>query len=79
MSDEIKNNVYQFCFTGFTATEKEKLKSLAEQKGHIPRTSVTKNLTHLVVGPKPGLVKKQKAANLGAEIIDLKSFYDLVG
>ena len=62
------------CFTGFTEGEKELLSKKALESGLDVKTSVTKNLSILVCGDKPGPAKVEKAKELKIIITDKIGF-----
>ena len=69
-----------FCFTGELETMKRsQAESLVKQKGGSVKSSVVKDLTFLVTNePESGSSKNLKAQKLGVNIIDEKTFLQMV-
>lgn len=57
------------CFTGFTASEKDRLIETAKERGLKVVQSVTDELHYLVCGPNAGPKKLEKAKAQGVAII----------
>lgn len=69
-----KDARFQVCFTGFGASEKEKLKILAEENHLKVVDSVTKSLQYLVGGENAGPAKLKKARDQGTTVLDKAGF-----
>lgn len=68
----------QICFTGFTDSEREELREIAEQAGFEVKDSVTKRLVILVTGENAGPSKIAKAEAQGSIVTDEAGFKDYV-
>ncbi|MEO3692440.1 NAD-dependent DNA ligase LigA [Roseateles paludis] len=68
----------EVCFTGFSATEKSELETVATDAGLKVVTSVTKGLMFLVAGTNAGPSKLEKARKQGAQVLDLIGFQELL-
>jgi NAD-dependent DNA ligase len=68
----------QICFTGFTDSEKEELREIAQQSGFEIKDSVTKNLGMLVTGENAGPSKIAKAEAQGCIVTDEAGFMDYI-
>jgi NAD-dependent DNA ligase len=66
----------QVCFTGFTDSEKEKLKVIARQAGFEVKDSVTKGCAILVAGANAGWSKLEKAEAQGCIVVDEAGFME---
>ncbi len=64
----------EVCFTGFSASQKERLEAMAAASHLKVATSVTKNLFALVAGPNAGPEKMKKAHAQGASVMDEPQF-----
>lgn len=64
----------EVCFTGFGATEKNQLESLASSQGLHVVSSVTKGLMLLVAGANAGPAKLKKARSEGIAVVDRVGF-----
>ncbi|MEE9125711.1 MAG: BRCT domain-containing protein, partial [Planctomycetota bacterium] len=68
-----------FCFTGgLTAMSRDQAKALAEAQGAKTTSSVSKNVTYVVLGEGAGS-KAEKAKKLELNTIDEAEFLALVG
>ena len=68
-----------FCVTGgFEGISRDEIHLLIEENGGEVRTSVSSKLDYLIVGSDAGS-KKSKAEELNVQILDLSSFYELIG
>lgn len=68
----------QVCFTGFTDSEKERLKASALQAGFEVKDSVTKSCALLVAGATAGWSKLEKAEAQGCTVVDEAGFIEYV-
>jgi len=68
----------QVCFTGFSLDEKAELAALATKAGLNVVRSVTKGLSFLCTGSKPGPAKLDKAESQGVLILDRAQFEHLL-
>ena len=68
----------QVCFTGFSATAKEQLISLASANHLEVVGSVTKNLAFLCCGETPGQSKVEKAKAQAIPILNERTFLHLL-
>lgn len=64
----------EICFTGFGATDRSELESVAQQRNLRVVRSVTKRLGLLVCGPNAGEKKIEKAAAQGVHTLDGSKF-----
>lgn len=64
----------EIAFTGFSASKRAELESLATESGMMVRKNVTKNLGYLCIGPNAGPLKIQKASDAGVVIMDEDEF-----
>jgi DNA polymerase-3 subunit epsilon len=68
------------CFTGRMQFSRAQCENIAQQKGLIVQSRVTKDLDLLVVGdPLTASTKAEKARSYGTRIIYQKPFFDLLG
>ncbi len=63
---------------GFEGISRDEIHLLIEENGGEVRTSVSSKLDYLIVGSDAGS-KKTKAEELNVQILDLSSFYELIG
>ena len=73
-----KKNLNEICFTGFNASEKNKLIDHAEQHGLKAVKSVTKSLRFLCAGENAGPAKLKKAQDLGSTILSFEQYHQMV-
>ena len=65
-------------FTGtLEKISRSEAKNIAENKGAIVASSISKNIDYLIIGHNPGS-KKKKAAELGVQIISEKEWINLM-
>ena len=65
----------EICFTGFTESDKEKLRELSAKLGISMRNTVTKNLDFLVCGPNAGPAKIRKCEEQKIKIAGIDEFF----
>ncbi len=65
--------------SGVFSISREDLKAMIEAHGGTCPGSVSGKTTYLLAGDKPGESKVKKAGQLGVEIIDEETFYQLIG
>ena len=68
----------EVCFTGMSTTQKDDLARAATASDMKVVTSVTKNLSYLVVGDEPGPSKLQKAEKQGTKVMSIEQFQRLL-
>lgn len=73
-----KDHSHEICFTGFTATEREELATLAGHAGMTVKESVTTTLAYLCVGATPGPSKVEKAKRQGVTFLNRAQFLELL-
>jgi NAD-dependent DNA ligase len=73
-----KEKLTRVCFTGFSATDKAYLTSLAESANLEVVGSVTKSLAFLCVGENAGPAKLAKAQEQGNHILSKEQFMHLL-
>jgi DNA ligase (NAD+) len=77
-SSAAERDLQEVCFTGMSASQKDDLAKVAETNDLKVVTSVTKNLSYLVVGDNPGPAKLQKAEKQGAKVLSIEQFQRLI-
>lgn len=73
-----KKNVQQICFTGFSADERKRLETEAEQAHLEVVKTVTQSLRYLVTGPNAGPSKLQKAREQEVVILGADQFHSML-
>ena len=73
-----KDRLIQVCFTGFSATDKAVLTSLASESKLEVVTSVTKGLAFLCAGDNAGPAKLTKAKSQGVTVLSRERFEHLL-
>ncbi len=68
------HHYFDICFTGFKSDDKKRLKNIAEEKGLIIRSSVTRNLNFLCCGYNAGPRKIEKARSQGVIVLSESQF-----
>lgn len=69
---------HEICFTGFNATERVELETLAGTVGMTVKEAVTKTLAYLCVGDTPGPSKIEKGKRQGVTFLNRAQFLELV-
>ena len=73
-----KDRMIQVCFTGFSASDRAALTSLAGEAHLEVVTSVTKNLAFLCAGDNAGPAKLPKARSQGVTVLTREQFEHLL-
>ena len=73
-----KDDRLQVCFTGFGATEKERLNELASNNKFNVVKSITKKLDFLIAGENAGPKKIEKAELQGVQFLTANQFLVLI-
>ncbi len=73
-----KVHCHEICFTGFNATERVELETLASHVGMTVKESVTKTLAYLCVGDTPGPSKIEKGKRQGVTFLNRAQFMELL-
>jgi len=73
-----KDKTHEICFTGFSATERTELESLACHSGMKVKESVTTTLAYLCVGDTPGPSKIEKGKRQGVTFLSREQFFALL-
>lgn len=74
-----KEEKFEVCFTGFTASDKSELNKIAEENGMFVRKGITQNLGLLVCGYNAGPKKMQEAnKNDIPRVVGLEGFINFI-
>ncbi len=73
-----EGQMYEICFTGFSAKERAELEATATTSAMRVKKEVTVNLDFLCTGGNAGPVKMQKAEKQGTCLLTADEFRDLV-
>lgn len=73
-----KDHLHEICFTGFTASERAGLETLAGSVGMTVKESVTTTLAYLCVGATPGPSKIKRARQQGVMFLNRAQFLELL-
>lgn len=73
-----RDHLHEICFTGFTASERVELETLAGSVGMTVKESVTTTLAYLCVGATPGPSKMEKAKRQSVTLLNREQFLALL-
>ena len=77
-SNKAKDKRLQICFSGFGASKKEELISLAEESNFNVMSGVTNKLDYLIGGANAGPKKIEKAETQGVQFLTEHQFLELI-